>query len=356
MIKLFTHTDLDGIGCAVLAKIAFGDEVDIEYCNYNNVNEKIEAFMGTTVSAQDKIYITDISVNEEIAERIDSYSLAQWKLFDHHATAEWLNKYSWAKVRTDRITFVGPFKTCGTELFYEHLVQKGCISGSNKILREFVNFVRDCDTWAWKTYENGQPIKQFNDLLYILGRDKFIERCLTRYKGNKRMVQFSKDEQKFIDQRQAEIDAYVKKKMKEAACKYVILDSGQGLMCAVVFAERFISELGNRICEESEQIDGFVDCAVIIDMGARKISYRATKDDVDVSELARVFGGGGHKKAAGNYFDLEVLLEATNDLLWYAEHGVKQRRPIYNEVAVVDESGDVTIEKPKKRFKLFGRK
>lgn len=27
MIKLFTHTDLDGIGCAVLAKLAFGKDV-----------------------------------------------------------------------------------------------------------------------------------------------------------------------------------------------------------------------------------------------------------------------------------------------------------------------------------------
>ena len=33
MIKLITHTDLDGIGCAILAKIAFRDNVEIEYCN-----------------------------------------------------------------------------------------------------------------------------------------------------------------------------------------------------------------------------------------------------------------------------------------------------------------------------------
>ena len=37
MIKLFTHTDLDGIACAVLAKIAF-DNVDISYCNYDSGN------------------------------------------------------------------------------------------------------------------------------------------------------------------------------------------------------------------------------------------------------------------------------------------------------------------------------
>ena len=42
MIKLFTHTDLDGIGCAILAKLAFGEEVDIEYCDYDNINEKVK--------------------------------------------------------------------------------------------------------------------------------------------------------------------------------------------------------------------------------------------------------------------------------------------------------------------------
>lgn len=37
--KLFTHTDLDGVGCAILAYLAFGREnVDVEYCNYNDVN------------------------------------------------------------------------------------------------------------------------------------------------------------------------------------------------------------------------------------------------------------------------------------------------------------------------------
>ena len=41
-IKLFTHTDLDGIGCAILAYLAFGREnVDVEYCDYSNVNDKV---------------------------------------------------------------------------------------------------------------------------------------------------------------------------------------------------------------------------------------------------------------------------------------------------------------------------
>lgn len=42
-IKLFTHTDLDGVGCAVLAYLAFGREnVDVEYCNYDDINDAID--------------------------------------------------------------------------------------------------------------------------------------------------------------------------------------------------------------------------------------------------------------------------------------------------------------------------
>ena len=45
-VKLFTHTDLDGIGCAVLAYLAFGKEnVDVEYCNYDDIDNKVEVFM-----------------------------------------------------------------------------------------------------------------------------------------------------------------------------------------------------------------------------------------------------------------------------------------------------------------------
>ena len=33
--------------------------------------------------------------------------------------------------------------------------------------------------------------------------------------------------------------------------------------------------------------------------GMVKGSYRTTRDDVDVAAMAKVYGGGGHRKAAG---------------------------------------------------------
>jgi phosphoesterase RecJ-like protein len=40
--------------------------------------------------------------------------------------------------------------------------------------------------------------------------------------------------------------------------------------------------------------------------GKRKVSLRATGDDVDVSAIARTQGGGGHRRAAGFSTTLEV--------------------------------------------------
>ena len=88
--KLFTHTDLDGVGCAILAYLAFGREnVDVEYCNYNDVNEKVRdhiCYLGW--QDYDQTYITDISITEDLAiiinETNEDYKV---HLFDHHIYA-----------------------------------------------------------------------------------------------------------------------------------------------------------------------------------------------------------------------------------------------------------------------------
>ena len=87
MIKLFTHTDLDGVGCAVLAKLAFNDEVDIEYCNYDEINKKVEKYIDNNFSGE--CHITDISINDTLASRINEDRIGYQKiqLLDHHPTA-----------------------------------------------------------------------------------------------------------------------------------------------------------------------------------------------------------------------------------------------------------------------------
>jgi phosphoesterase RecJ-like protein len=70
-------------------------------------------------------------------------------------------------------------------------------------------------------------------------------------------------------------------------------------------------EMTEGVIDHLRSIDGTKVAAVIRDLGnrgraARKVSLRSSEGDVDVSAIARLHGGGGHKRAAGFSTDLEL--------------------------------------------------
>jgi bifunctional oligoribonuclease and PAP phosphatase NrnA len=69
-------------------------------------------------------------------------------------------------------------------------------------------------------------------------------------------------------------------------------------------------EMTEGLIDNLRSIEGVKVAAVIRDLGdrgrsARKVSLRSSAGDVDVSAIARLKGGGGHKRAAGFSTDLE---------------------------------------------------
>lgn len=320
-IKLFTHTDLDGIGCAILAYLAFGREsVDVEYCDYRDINEKVEEFWENgPVEEYDKVFITDISIGKDLARTIDLYAGDDiWHLFDHHATALGLNKYDWCEVSVMNDTL--GIKTSGTELFYTYLRRRGQFEylSVNAIcnIDEFVDIVRDYDTWRWKELEKKGIIrKQVNDLFYIYGREKFIDWALGQiltlklYRGMSVFPIYSEKDIALLDQKQKDIDIYVEEKNRQLFNRVDEVGHTYG----VVFAERYFSELGNRICELNPDLAYIA----MIDISSGTVSYRTIRDDIDVGgEIAHAYGGGGHPKAAGSTFDKDRIQCTVHGLIF----------------------------------------
>ena len=296
MIKLFTHTDLDGVGCAILAKLAFGEEVDISYCNYDDINENVMNYLNHNDDSLSYIYITDIRVNEEVAELLDKRGGVV--LLDHHPTALGLNKYSWCKVMVEDLNGV---KTSGTKMFYHWLVMNGCLNEeleTNEALSRFAELVRNYDTWRWSELgEDGVICKQVNDLMYLYGRDKFITWCISEIHDEVFPRLYSADEL-LLSTKQREIDEYVEEKNEQLFTSPMC-----GRVCGFVFAEKYVSELGNRLCKMHPEID----YVAMIDMGSKTVSYRTVKDDIDLGkDVAQLFGGGGHPKAAGSEFSVDI--------------------------------------------------
>lgn len=303
-IKLFTHTDLDGIGCAVLGKLAFAKEnLEIEYCDYNNVNEKVKNFyIGAEKNHYHRVYITDISVSDDVAQIIEHYNdnrcYPPTKLLDHHPTALFLNKYEWANVKVE--SEVG--KECGTKLFYEELCNY-FHSRDLIAISDFVENVRRYDTWEWKNRFDDIKPKQMNDLFYILGRNRFIASTLEDilYCDNYTYIENkNKTRDLLLLLNQEKIDGYIKSKAKNLTVKDIL-----GYKAGIVFGEQYHSELGNKLAEMNPHLD-----FIVIINPEKSISYRSIGDKVDLGKyIASVYGGGGHPNAAGSQINDDIRMK-----------------------------------------------
>lgn len=273
--------------------------------------KKVKQFyVSLTAKDYDLVFITDISINQENSEGIDFIKRNNYNdypkviLLDHHKTAEWLNKYDWCKV----VESVNGEKTCGTSLFYYYLEDHGLLQNSRawkwdkcSNLFTFVEMVRKYDTWLWKTVYNEIEPKMWNDLLYIMGRDNFIEKIMDLF-GFKYNFGFDEFDFKLLEYKQREIDSYIDSKNKSIIVKEI-----QGYKAGAVFAEKYSSELGNKLSELHPELD-----FIAIVNPSHSVSYRTVKNDIDLSVVASVYSGGGHMQASGSPIDDKVKNKIIN--------------------------------------------
>ena len=300
MIKLFTHTDLDGISCEILGRIAFGEDIDVIRCGYGNIDDKVEEFINSD-EEYDKLFITEISVKKELADALNNVS-DKVILLDHHKTALWLNEYPFALVQVEDES-VG--KMCGAYLFYEYLKKNHEEFNDTLALKLFVKYVRMYDTWEWKEkYDNIIP-KRLNDLMYMDGPNEFIDKMIYRLGNN--LAIFDDTDLMKLQIEQTYINSYIAQKNETLMIND---DLFPGYTVGITFADKYISELGNKLCELHPELD-FV---VLINMSTLTVSYRTVKDDLDLSDIAKGFGGGGHPKASGSRFDASIVNDMLNNI------------------------------------------
>jgi len=290
MVKLFTDSDLDGIGCGLLAKLAFGDNVDISYCSYRNLNERVRQFIENSQHDEVHLYITDLAVNEEIEKKLAKRFQAgkHVQMIDHHVTALHFNRYPWGLV--EPMDEHGK-KTCATSLFYEYLVREQKLQ-RNETLDAFVELVRQYDTWEWDENQNIEA-KRLNDLLTILGMEEFIQQMMARLRAQM-PFSFTDMEQYLFQTEEKKVERYIRLKQKQLVQTWI-----DRYCVGIVFAEQHISELGNALAKRLPHLD----LIAMVNVGTKHIGFRTIHDEVDVAAFARQFGGGGHPKASGCLMD-----------------------------------------------------
>ncbi|MGO0689773.1 oligoribonuclease [Bacillus paralicheniformis] len=289
MYHLYSHNDLDGVGCGILAKVAFGERVEVRYNSVTGLDMQVGRFLERTIGKEKQhegLFITDLSVHQENEERLDHYAEAggKVKLIDHHKTALHLNERSWGMVK---VQYEDGRLASATSLFYEYLIDNGYIQ-ETKAMDQFVELVRLYDTWEWEQTD-ALEAKRLNDLFFMVSIDEFEEKMVRRLKESD-AFSFDEFEEKILDMEEEKIERYIRRKRREIVQTFI-----NAHCVGIVHAESYHSEVGNELGKTYPHLDYIA----ILNMGGKKVSLRTIHDETDVSEIAGTFGGGGHAKAAG---------------------------------------------------------
>lgn len=293
-VLVFHHSDLDGMGVKFIGiKVALSKGLPYETynCNYHTVNTLVFKNVRRQLKNIDTIIIGDISIDDEMAEILD-----EWKenygfnliLRDHHATAEYLNKYSWAYVHEfdeDGVPW------CGTYLLAKEFPE------IQKDWEVFIKTVDDWDTWKWTKNQNHYA-KDLDSLFQTLGEEEFtkymfsvLDKCPTY------------SEELFTDWADTMIQAnnMMIEKIAKSCEKHMMTTTldvkGYSYSCGIVFCNTQISEVAEFLLSRHDEID------ILMLIGfPRGISFRSKKNlEISLGDVAKYTtgAGGGHPQSAG---------------------------------------------------------
>ena len=283
---LISHVDLDGISPNILLGLT-GRKFEYKNIEIKDVDKTFDELFTKDLTKYENIYICDLTITEHAYELINNSGLNTFHVFDHHISHYFAKDYDYTDIRVD----IDGVKTCGTELFYLYLSKQYKELKKNNI-KEYVEIVRQLDTYDFKDEETAQNLNNLHDLL---GHKEFVNAMTKRLKKDKEHFEFTQFEKRLFKIERNKINRYMNNKDSEMM-RYTI----DGKKCGVVFAESNKSETGNYLSNKYPELD----LIVLLDASSR-ISYRTSRNDVDLNEFTSNYGGGGHAKAAGSKFDDE---------------------------------------------------
>ena len=336
-----THTDLDGEGAAMALSMLPYD-IEVRRLTNNNMSYEIgKVFITNESNNYDFIIVTDISCSKKVCDIINKHPDAKkFIILDHHQTSDYLNDYPFGVCQSvilsdsvmteeyrcyfDRKDKLSEFETAdlhssGTSLMVDYLWYHKLfeVLPTKKVdlFKVFANYVRCYDTWDWKLcFDNNAyvaPCPLFNTLYDAYGANNFSRKIFRNmYQTLRRpasemddMFGFDEsdilyDDDMFIIQCEQDKMAQFVESVKEhvRTGNLVIPDEmneTKYYSVAYISCNRYLQEVFDMMKENYADTDIY-----IINYGSG-LSFRVTREDINIGQLVTLWGGGGHPGAAG---------------------------------------------------------
>lgn len=239
------------------------------------------------------LYVVDFSLTIGTLVAINRlYPKLVTTILDHHKTA--FERYAPTTEINSQAYFVGEAagadiilknNFCGASLCWNYFHPETTVP-------QLITYVEDYDLWLFRF---GDTTKWVNK--YLVQQEKSIkswDRIATRMEtagGFSKTTQLGRELQILHD-----------KKVEAVAVQAVPMELWGHKGLAVECFYELTSDVGHMLATES----GTFGAMVILDLKDKKIKWSLRSNgDFDVSEIAKYYGGGGHKNAAG--FETKLL-------------------------------------------------
>lgn len=318
-ILLLTHTDLDGAGAAVLLKSFFRDGVDVIHCPNDMMSRMIrdKASDPDTAKEYDLMIVSDISCSEEDAEYVDKHKQVALVLLDHHQTAVGLNRFSWACVQP--LLLKGSYRdsilyetgavsvhSSGTSLVYDYMEYCGLTRKfrNPELAKRFVFMVAAYDTWDWVNVFGGDKYFRILQTLFEqYGIELFESVFWKRISNSRRGLNLYSDTDSLLLRIAENKKKYF---LKEKVANRI--RGGNTTLCGRTYSFAYCS-INENIPDVFEYMMENYDVDLhIVDYGSG-LSFRTRRKDINLGQITKEFGGGGHPGAGGVKIPLEQRVE-----------------------------------------------
>jgi len=251
--KILYHNDMDGWAAAQIAKRALNNAeiIPVQY------GEK-----PPEIGVEHDVYILDFSYPREILLGLAEKSKSLVVL-DHHKTAQKeLEGLDFAKFDIEK---------CGAVMTWDYFF-------SSLEYPPILKYIQDRDLWLWKQFQS----REINAALRSYPIEEpwpFLD-----YDASQ-VAEMAVEGAAILREQARHVKAKISQAFEEELAGYKILAVNETYL---------ISEVAGELAKGRP----FGVC--FFETGDRKVfSLRSDENGVDVSEIAKKFGGGGHKHAAG---------------------------------------------------------
>jgi len=244
------------------------------------------------------LIIIDVAYKKEILEIIFSEA-ASVVFIDHHVSIN--NDVEELKKKYTNIKIIYDEEECGASLAWKYF-------NSRKEMPQFLEYVKDNDTGKWKLPKTKRFLCALKTYFHLSTESKSLNKWfrLLREEDLNKLLKKGKYMLKYSNQL---VHVAMPKHSRELFPSKLLFDANPGLYTKV--GQYTVAVFCGLNCPDTSELGAYalkkIDCDFclfwIYNLDSRiYVCGLRSRDNVDVSLIAKSFGGGGHKHACGFSF------------------------------------------------------